>query len=39
MLGTLVSLIAGLVTISAAKQQKNDLSGWFAEKFGPVAPK
>ena len=38
-LGTLVSLIAGLVTISASKQQKNDLSGWFAEKFGPVAPK
>ena len=34
-LGTLASLIAGLVTLSAAKQEKNDLSGWFAEKFGP----
>jgi excisionase family DNA binding protein len=35
-LGTIASLSAGLVALSAAKQEKNNLSGWFAEKFGPV---
>ncbi len=32
---TVLLVIAGLVTISNAKQQSNDLSRWFAEKFGP----
>lgn len=34
-LSTILLVIAGLITVSNAKQQSNDLSRWFAEKFGP----
>lgn len=34
-LSSVLLVLGGLVTISNAKQQSNDLSRWFAEKFGP----
>jgi excisionase family DNA binding protein len=35
-LGTVASICAILVTLSVAKQEKNNVSGWFAEQFGPT---
>lgn len=35
-LGSVVSICAILVMLSVAKQEKNNISGWFAEQFGPI---
>ena len=32
-LTAIVSVLAALITTSVAKEQSNDLSRWFAEKF------